>query len=451
MTTDGQQDVRDLALKQIRDRQPGYRTFADYYAARQPLTYATEKYRDTFARMVSHYTENMCATVVDALADRLTLTAFSVSGSTEHDDGGGARVWDIWARNHMDRRSGEVHQEAAKTGDAYVIVWPDTEGRVRIVPQHAAATTVHYDDETEQVTWAAKWWRRDDKRARLNIYWPDRIEKFVSLSEAHGMSARAAEFIPLAGEEVVTNPYGQIPVFHFANNAEMATFGESELRSVLPIQDALNKSVADLLVTMEYAAFPQRWATGLEERRDPVNGTALTPFTAGVERIWYGTTDVKFGDFAVADLTQFIAVHDMFLLSIARVTKTPTHYLLINPSNFPSGESLKTSESGFVSKVLDRQIAFGNVWEEVMTFAARVEGFAPTGHLAAIWQDPNPRSERDSVETAILKRQIGVSDSQLQREAGYSDTEIAAMQEENDARATLSLERQQQLINRGME
>src|SRR5207248_10001232 len=84
----------------------------------------------------------------------------------------------------------------------------------------------------------------------------------------------------------LNNPYGIVPVFHFANNADIGAFGQSELRAALPIQDGLNKSILDMLVAMEFSAFRQRWIAGLEVDTDPATGKQILPFQPGVERLW---------------------------------------------------------------------------------------------------------------------------------------------------------------------
>lgn len=440
--------IIDQALKRLRGRANGYKRYRDYYGANQPLTFASDKYKDAFAKMVAAYQENMCPAVIDAIVDRLVVVGFTVEGGAKEE---GAVAWDIWRDNRMDLRAGEVHQEAVRCGDSYVIVWPDDEGSPRITPQDASMCTVKYD-EAEHIEWAAKWWlREEDNKGRLNLYFPDRIEKYVTQNKVEngsGISMRAATLQEF--EAPLANPYDRVPVFHFANNAPIGAFGMSDLRDVIPLQDALNKAVADMLVTMEFAAYPQRWATGLQVENDPVTGQPKKPWEAGQDRVWStGDPEVKFGQFEPADLDKMLHVQDKFLTAIARVTGVPTHYLLINPSDFPSGEALKTAEARFVSKVKDRQLGFGNVWEDVLTFCLEISGAGISGQLSTLWNDPSPRSERDQAETAVIKQAIGVSDEQLQREMGYSDDQIAQMATEKEASDTASEERRLKLFDGG--
>ena len=53
-----------------------------------------------------------------------------------------------------------------------------------------------------------------------------------------------------------------------------------------------------------------------------------------------------------------------------------------------------------------------------MAFALRVEGHGgvfPTTR----WEDPARLSEREELENILLRKQIGISDEQALREAGY--------------------------------
>ena len=43
------------------------------------------------------------------------------------------RSWAIWKAEKMELVSNETHVEALKTGEAYLMVWPDATGRPRAV------------------------------------------------------------------------------------------------------------------------------------------------------------------------------------------------------------------------------------------------------------------------------------------------------------------------------
>ncbi len=337
----------------------------------------------------------------------------------------------------MDLRSGEVHAEALRSGDAYVIVWPDRDGIPVIYPNDGVNCTVKCDPEVPgQLLWAAKAWLQDDKRLRLNMYYPDRIEKYVTRNVPSGLpdNSNGFESFEVPGEPwPLLNPYGRVPMFHFANRGKIDGFGRSELADVIPLQDALNKAIADMLVAMEFVALPQRWATGLETDIDETTGKPKPLFVPGADRVWATAgTETRFGQFEAANLSQFLEVQEKFRKEIATVSNTPIHFLQPPSGDWPSGESLKTAESEFIAKVQHKQIRFGNVWEDVIGFALRIAGKGNGVRLSALWRDPTPRNELDAANVAVLKSQVGVSERQLLREFGYSEDQIERMEQERE-------------------
>lgn len=422
-------------LDVIRARQLDYALATDYYYGRHRLAFATEKFRNAFGTLLKAFSDNLCAVIVDTVADRLQVTGFA-------SEDGAASVSEaadvIWRLNRMDRRSGETHIEALRAGDAYLIVWPDANGAPRLYPQAGHLCAVEYADEMPgEIIRAAKCWQDSLKRWRMNLYYPDRIEKYATEpATSADFPSGIGVFKPfnLDGEAwPLLNPYEQVPIFHFANNASTGSLGRSELADVIPLQDGLNKSVTDMLVAMEFVALPQRWITGLEVENDELTGQPKALFVPGADRIWnVAAPDARFGQFDSANLGMFVTVQEAFRVELARVSRTPLHHLMPTASSFPSGEAMKTAEQPLLAKIKDRELAWGNVWEDVMQFALQING-VQTESLICNWRDPAPRNERDQAETLLLKQQLGVSDAQLLREAGYTEEQIVAFAVERAA------------------
>lgn len=454
----------ETAITTFKSNSEKYRKAERYYRGDHDLAFATEKFKNAFGAMFREFALNLCPAVCDAVRDKLKVREFRV------EQGGSAaatEAWRIWQMNRMGRRSGEVHKEAVKNGDAYVIVWPNAAGEATIYPNKAGVCTVVYDEETPgRVLWAAKHWRTPDKRVRLNLFYPDRIEKYVSKGECEAGIPEAKEFTAYAEDRIqntedrmgsqekragmpalpvkegsfrIPNPYGIVPVFHFANNADIGANGRSELEAAMPVQDAMNKSVLDMLVAMEFASYRQRWAAGIEiEYGD--DGKPVPPFKAGVDHLWITENpEARFGDFEAANLEQFLKVKDSFRLDMACVTGTPMYYFMQVSGDFPSGEALKKAESRFIAKVRDRQESFGQVWEDAMAFALMVEGKAET-RLFADWEDPSPLSEKEKLENLAVKKELGISDAQALTEAGYGEADIARILSEKKASADRLIE-----------
>lgn len=429
-----------------------YTKYREYYDGTQALEFATKKFQNTFGSMFASFAYNRSAAVVDAIADRLQLIGFDLEGTDQKGEGTSSEteaksvmvdISRIWQFNRMDRKQGEVHSESLKTGDAYAIVWPeqlpDGSWLPRIYVNKAGTVSVVTDSETGQTISAAKAWQITsgpfEKFWRLTLYFETAIFKFISIAKKDEMPKAAGDWTPydpttegLAPEPwPVPNDFGQVPVFHFANNAYTGEYGRSELRDIIPIQDALNKASMDLLVAMEYGAFRQRYVTGMGMGiPDPISGIVPSPFRMGPGEIWSGPQGATFGDFNTTDLNQFLRVGADYDAKISNVARIPSHWLTMTMENPPSGEALKTAEAPFVAKLMDRQIAFGNVWEDVFSFAllTMAPGRVVT-NLKSIWKSAELRSEREVSEVAVIKSATGIPEEKLWAEMGYTEAEIA--------------------------
>lgn len=417
----------EKAVEIFRKNSGRYRRTKLYYAGEHNLSFATNKFSNTFGDLFREFALNMCPAIVESTRDKLKIIGFTVRDAAGEDPAMlGAITERLWHDNRLQQRSGELHKEVLKNGDGYLVVWPTSGGGVQIVPNAAENCVVTYDDETSAtVSWAAKYWRTSNKRTRLNLFFPDRIEKYISTNEIEGNlpDAKGFERFGKSDAWLVENPYGTVPVFHFANNADIGAFGQSELEHAIPIQDGLNKSVLDMLIAMEACAFRQRWVTGVEVKTDK-EGKEVSPFKTGIDTIWQSENpNAKFGDFGASDLEQFLKVKDGFRIDMASVTGTPLYYLMPQMRGFPSGESLRKAETRFLAKVRDRQESFGNVWAAVISFALKTMGHADVS-LTTKWEDPSPLNEREMLENMKLKKELGLSPDEVIQEIGYGEADL---------------------------
>lgn len=453
--SDQEAALLEVALVRLSRRQGADQLWRNYYDGDHRLAFATDKFRTTFGAMFSAFADNLCPAIVDAVADRLQVDGWGIAeGQAQPEDAGS-----IWDRNQMDRRAGEVHTEALRQGDSSLLVWGGDDGKARLFPQRSDLMDVEYDPEDPgRVAMAVKAWRIERRpdgtggRARVTVYTADRVAKYVTQGAIEGGEVKVANLVPwqVPGEAwPLAHSLGKVPVVPFANNAPVGQYGASELRDVLPLQDALNKSVADMMVAMEYVAMPQRWATGVEIPTDPETGQPKPEWRPGVDRLWTTLAqDARFGEFAQADLGQFLRVQDGFRAEVARVSATPFHYLMLTTGDFPSGEAMKTAEQRFVSKVRDRMAGFGTSWAEVMALALALEG-KPNVRVEPDWRDPAPRSEVDHMNALKVKSDLGVPQEVLWREMGYTPEEVDDMTAKAESRRATLAESMAAALNAG--
>lgn len=430
----------EYALSLLKSRQGSDQQFYRYYSGKYDLSFTSRSFRQAFGSWLRQIGYNRCRSVVDAFADRTTVTGWDIPTSADILK---KQAEEVWRRNNMSNRQNEIVKGAFRNGDGYVHVWPDEiTGLARLYMNPSHCMVVVYDDEyPDHVDFAVKCWqvgRGPDKgKWRLTTYDPSQIVRFISANKTDTFPEKYNRFTAYEedGQPEVENPLGEVPIVHFGNDADTGGYGTSELSDVVPLQDGVNKALADMLVASEFVAYPQRYAIGVDEpEHDPVTNEAENPFVPGMNRLWTisgsqdGDQPVSFGQFAAADMTQFIEVQDSWDMKIARVSRVPVHWLN-QTGDWPSGEALKTAEAQYVSKVIDRQGSFTAPHARVMQYALRFEGAneAEVSMIKPIWMPAESRSEREKWELAALKRAAGVPQEQIWAENGYDGDQIKEM------------------------
>jgi hypothetical protein len=461
------EELFDAAIQAWLDRAEvaEFQLYHDYYEGDHRLTFATTKFRQAFGGQFSEFAINLCPTVVDTLADRVQLEGFEVEPEEGEEvdierepDAIDKSLRSIWLFNSMERRQHEIHHEAFKCGESYAIVWPElVTGMPMIWPQEAAQMIVgHNIDNPDRLDWAMKIWQIPDPdlRVRVTFYTPEAIYKFISVDKVRDGKPRKGigsyiRYQPVLrdGEPKepwpIENPFLRVPVFPFYNNTGSELEGRSELKDIIPIQDAVNKTIMDMIVGQEYFALPQRWATGLETKQGP-NGEVVSPFDIATGKLWTTAHEaVKFGQFQPADVGTLQDNADKLIEKISLIARIPLHYVkAISGDRWPSGESLKTAEGPFMSKVQDRMTIFGDPWSNVFSFALETMGIKEV-NLQARWADPNPRAETEQFErfTSLVAQGVPMP---IAGRIVKMDPKIVAMLEEAEAQKQAEAQAQQQ-------
>jgi hypothetical protein len=386
---------------------------------------------------------NFAKTPVDAVTERLQLAAV-----TSADQAVDKTLQDIWLRNKLALQSRQWIRRVSEYGDAYVLVWPspDDEGQVDIFYNSPHCTRVFYDEENPlRKSFAIKRWNSGDKQVRVDVFYRDRIEKWITKPGAKGTKPGDwMEFTDQEGDAwPYDNPYGEIPVFHFRNDQP---YGCPEHKGFYGPQDAIHKLILSHMAGVDYQAFPQRYAltnpdTDTSEAADldedtfsiadtgtgathPPAGEAGSQFVADPGSLWFmrGVTGV--GQFQTADHHNFTDPMLVYLRMGAEITNTPLHR--VDPTgDHPSGESLRTAEAPFIHKIEDRQLSYGDEAREMFTFALRVAGHANPS-VTVRWTPAQTVNDQEGWQTVQTKLTAGVPVEQAFLEAGYSDEQVEA-------------------------
>lgn len=439
--------VTDLqwALADMAERLPVYKQMRAYYQGDQPIIFGNRKLRTQFAQMVKRFRLNLMPSVVAAPADRLALSGWD-DGDSEGAGDSSSRMDELWKQAQGPRAHGIITRSSLIHGDSYALVWPDSGPERRLWPQRADLMTVRYDPaDPDSIELAGKVWRDQAGYLRVNLYYPDRVERFRTRQPRTRVDGRQddewnvrdvnpRDLEPHAdddGDAEIGHGFGEVPVSHFPHDPlDVAEHGRSALRDVVPLQDALNKAVVDMLVAMERYALPLRYATGFDPDDPAVDGEdSGGEHEAQIQPddwfVAFPGAQTQVGQLPQADLGKIVEVQDAIKVDIARVTGIPLHYFMLQTSQLPSGESLRVANQRLTSQVRSIQ----DDWTPPYARVARLLG----AEAQPLWEDPEPRSPKDDAEAAQARQDAGVSRRQSLREIGYTDAQIDEMGDERAA------------------
>lgn len=460
--------------RKLRLHAPEIKLWEEYYEGVHRLAFATTRFRQTFGNLFHEFADNWMELIVDASVERLNIQGFRFDVDSNGESTGtqldsDADAWAIFRDNQLDAQSDIAHTEAVKLGKAYLIVDPHdlTDlGNPTITIEHPAQVVCAYKAGNHLRRLAAiKEWTDVSGYVYANIYMADGTYRFQTNERRDSKNAgtigniaawgaesslgvygdifpldylgppaaflsERATWIPRQDGEAFFVPHdlGVVPVIPLENNPSLKVGGRSDLARIIPIQDAINKTVMDMLIASEFASFGQRWATGLEIPKDPETGQPINneAFLATVSRVWASEDpDTKFGTFAASDLKNYVVAIELLIQHVAAITRTPPHYLLGQSGAFPSGDSLAATETGLVAKVKRKMKNFSPAWEEALRLAFKAKG-DPRGNAPAetVWEDPEQRIRSARIDGAVKMTTLGIPQLAIWEETGASPAQV---------------------------
>lgn len=360
---------------------------------------------------------------------------------------------DVLKKNRFDALQIEVHEAAVRDADSFVLVDYDEEKKcVRFTHEPAYDGTsgmlvLYQRRSRSEIACAVKIWHITSTGSqniadtmRVNVYYPDRIEKFISekgqdlkpFTDDGGNGKVAWEILDQDGEAYTTPP-----VVHFKNKSQpYDNYGRSEIDDAIPLQDALNRMMHSMVASAELGGFPIRTAIGFA----PPSGLSPGAWAGVFEQV--GKDDrVEIGTLEQGEITPFLEAAHYLIDEIDNITRTP------NPKNMggdnASGEALKQREMGLLGKVKRAQISFGNAWEDVCKLAHAVEMAygekpPPFEEFSVEWRSAEIRNTTEEVDN-ILKISSMVGDEMtirlLANVFDWSEDEIADILTKKQAEA----------------
>lgn len=443
-------ELTDQLETELYDRAPDAERLTDYYEGWQPLRFASSEFREYFADRYRDFSDNWVQVVADAPVERLEVTGFQLPGQQRADPD----LYRVWQANGLDADSQLGFTGAVIASRSFVLVWgnPDDESTPEVTFEDASQCVVAYEPGSRRKRAAAlKWWQ-DGSREFANLYMPDEVWKFERPLQ------RQTETLPLAMAQdslrewqprpsepnPIPNPMGQVPMVELQNRPLLIRYPVSDVRSVVPLQDAVNILWANLFTAADFAAFPQRVVLGAQPPKTPVfneagdiiGEQAIDLGEFNVRRLlWLEDENAKTAEWTAAQLDNYITVIDEAVGHIAAQTRTPQHYLVGKMANL-SSDALIAAEAGLVKRCQEKQLWFGQSLREVNVLIALAQGKKTKAKSIrsgrVLWKDTESRSQAQLTDALAKLKSIGFPFEWVAAQYGLTPeqvTEVLAMRE----------------------
>lgn len=413
------------AVTQWRTNVKRYGMYRDYYDGNHSLKFMTPNFREKFGHIIMRLRENLCPAAVTAFTDSLSVQSWGDGALAEAEEQG------------LSRLMGMVTRETYRCGDAFVLVWNGADGTPKPHYHRADQIVPHVDSvDTDRLDWAAKPWVNTAKHGRVNLYYPDRVERWVTSSPlAVDRDSRVTAdlfpegvngWVPYSDEDggpEIRHDFGVVPVCWWKLDADdQSGYGKSILTEVVPLQDALNKSVADMVVTSEAYSRPFWYLLNFrnEPKLNPETGKLEPPAKFDPTKSQIVTHDGPgpFGQLDPPDLTRLLKIQDGFAVKVARVIGAPSYYFTQTSGDVPSGESLKVLSSRKTAAVQAFQRDSQPVNRGLMQLL---------GHdVEPAWAPAVIQSEAEKLANAQIMVDLGVPLEKVFEYLGYEDPQDLA-------------------------
>jgi Phage portal protein, SPP1 Gp6-like len=400
------------------------RRISQYMRGKHSPPYAPRGVNAEYRWIMRKSIRNFMPLVVSVISGNLHVDGYKPSGTTTIETASSPDAepsWNAFRANRMISRQHGVHRALCRYGTAYCVVLPgvmatDEELESNDVPvirpvsprRMTALYADDIDDEWAQlaieVKVAGNPARPQEQKLIVSLY--DQSARYILTSD-EGVGIVQPDYQVqlhmadpndplLNGQDPISyHGLGICPAVRFLYEADLdgETDCSGEVEPIMPIQDQINFGTFNEMMSEQYAAFRQRWVTGMAPA-DP-EGREVTPFRPGVDRVWAAEdATTKFGEFDATALQPYIDVRDSAIQHMATITQIPPYYLLGQVANL-SAEALAAARDGLDRKIQELQAILTDPWRNVFRLSGLASGDKETWNDLngeVVWRDTSARA-----------------------------------------------------------
>lgn len=417
----------DSLTKQLDAANTEYDRVDRYYTGDQPLAFLAP---EVDAGRISPLVINWPEVIVDSVTRRLHVEGFRLGQGGEADD----ELWRIFTANDLDEESPLGISDVLVHGLGFLSVWgnQDDPQTPSIVFESAHQMTVEYEPGRGRAVRAAlKRWQ-DGSTVYATLYLKDQVIRYAA--PATGMQPRYEV------DQVLNNPLRAVPIVPMVNRGRLLNrAGRSELASVAPIADAIDKLATDMMTTAEFYVNTRRYIEELPIPTDPVQRERLKAELRELaqdpdkSRLW--ATGGKFGQFEEATLDGYVKGINSLTAALAAIGGLPPDDLGLNTTNPASAEARRAAETTLILRAKEKQAAFGGSFARAMRLAVAARDGVRLADISqdysrmqVAWRDPATPAIAQAMDAAVKGVDAGIYDIEAgQSQVGLSPVERAAI------------------------
>jgi len=322
---------------------------------------------------------NYCRVVVDTPVDYICdgEIGIQVQSDAENQDRASkaeALLYNVYEVNQL------LYEEMLKTatimgkkGDVFLKLYiENNQIRVRALRPDICFPRYKSDDYKDMQYCAIKWFDEEDsdnifpvdrgvrRKWKAQVFRPDVVEHY-ELGETTKTDYSQWELV-----DVQDNLLGFIPIIHIKNTVDDLEFGVSDLQVMTDLQDALNKTVTDMLLTMDNQAFQRMFVFGGQTPKG--HSLSMEPGMITEVPNENGSLEVV----QAADITPFIQAMREIVDQICTVTSIPGIVFSRSSGSTVSGYALRLQYVPLERKCGKKKIVLKNRFGELnkMIFTA---------------------------------------------------------------------------------
>ena len=457
--------VLDRLTARLASRRKDADKWMSYYRGSQgALLFASEDFRQSCGSRFDGFSDNWCAPVAAAGAERLALRGLKLPGSElssmSPDE---SKLWGALQDNGMDAQLAQAFLQSRIQRRAFVSVWAypagsENAGEPLMAAESASQAIVEYDAEV-------RWHRRfglkqwaDDQYEYATLSSPDYIYRMrrplgslagVRPSGIHVPSMLGLGWSPVDAEgQPIRNHLGLVPLVELPFLPPLDGDPLSAISGVAAMQDAVNLLWAYLFNAADYASMPARVVLGQGPPKRPIlddKGQKIGEAPIDMEELKNGrllwlsgqTTTIDKWDSAVLD--PFTSTIENIVAHIATQTRTPPYYLVTRQgiSNI-GGDGIKALDAPAVEQVRTVVEHYNGRIRDILTLVARQLDLGDVGTQRARiqWRDFENRSDAQKADAFLKRVQAGYPFEWLLIEDGKSPEEIEMIMRLKEKEAT---------------